>query len=96
MLCGGRFGNTEGDVAHFAFSRKNVKYIITIVNLVDTAICSAYCQMVKFYKIQDRILYIEVERALKERLKSLSKVEKAVLNLKTALSTVTSNTLSVM
>jgi hypothetical protein len=44
----------------------------------------------------NELSYIEVERAFKERLKSFPEAEKTVLSLKSALSTVTSNTLSVL
>ncbi|MCL2643210.1 MAG: hypothetical protein FWD52_06845 [Candidatus Bathyarchaeota archaeon] len=67
------------------------------VKLGDMAKCASFYKVTveETCKVQDRSSHIEVKRALKERLKSLMEAEKAVLNLKTALSTA-SNTLNTL
>jgi len=75
---------------------KNKTHLELPVKLTDMVECCVSYKTVETDKVQGGLSHIGVERALKERLKSLSGAEKTVLSLETALSTATSNTLGAL
>jgi hypothetical protein len=77
-------------------SAKNNACLGLFAKLAVMAKCPNSYKIVKTCTVQGGLSHIGVERALKERLKSLSVAERTVLSLGTALSTIASNTLGVL